>query len=294
MSIHSFLTFWQVIDFMLSGFLELFKVLPKQLENYLQYCKLSSSIVDSCLDCKGKLSYIYPTTLLPLAVKYSGSNLNVLSNCDSARYLNFMIGTKDIDFEKHSTYMPPISLPQDKSSFNKVIEKLYNFHNNGYEYGGENTFKYMIGELSDNIYQHSNFSKAMIFAQKYPKKKFVEICIMDDGIGIPKSLDLAGLKFSDSDHEAIFYATQGLTSKVHENRGFGIGSCISAYCGKTDSSVLIVSKLGAFFIDKNLNPNLFKLPEQYKLEGTLVSFRVPYPCKEVDIYEGGILEKNIY
>lgn len=262
--------------------------LPGQLKNYIEFCRISKSATDTCLDLK-KLGYIYPTTLLPLLVKHPCQNLEIIPEGDCASYLKFMANQKGAETKCDLSYFPPIFLPKDNAEYSPTIKKLYEFHNDGKEYGGEKAFKLTIGELADNIYQHSNFEKAMVFAQKYPHKKFVEICIMDNGIGILNALKAYGAIFS-SDAQAIFYATKGLSSKSEQERGRGIRGCISMYCRSANATMLIVSGTGAVFIDKSLKPNLFKFPDNYNLQGTLISFRIPYPCKEVDIYASGILE----
>lgn len=266
--------------------------IPEQLKNYLAYCKLANSIANSCLDLK-KLDYIYPTTLLPLLMKHPCNELTISPDNDCARYLKYMANSKENPAPNNASYFPPISLPKDKAKYDTIMHYLYKFHSDGKEYGGSNAFKLAIGELTDNIYQHSAFEKAMVFAQKYSKKKFVEICIMDNGVGIPTALKNFGLIF-DSDSKAIYYATKGLSSKEEIDRGRGIKSCISVYCGQTNAQMLIISGTGAFFINKSLKPNLYKFPDNYILKGTLINFRIPYPCKDVDIYEGGILENGVY
>ena len=185
--------------------------IPEQVKNYLVYCKLSNSISNSCLDLKN-LNYIYPTTLLPLLMKHSVQELTIIPDNDCANYLKYMVGSKETLISNAVSYFPPVSLPKKESEYQLTMGKLYKFHNDGKEYGGSNAFKLAIGELTDNIYQHSAFEKAMIFGQKYTKKKFVEICIIDNGIGILNALKNFGLIF-DSDSKAIYYATKGLSSK---------------------------------------------------------------------------------
>lgn len=47
----------------------------------------------------------------------------------------------------------------------------------------------------------------------------------------------------------------------------------------------IVSGKRAAFFKANEPTKLYILQDKYKLKGTLISVRIPYPVKEVDIYE---------
>ena len=43
-------------------------------------------------------------------------------------------------------------------------------------------FKYMIEETLDNITEHSNSDRGFIFAQAYPTKGYLDLCIADRGV----------------------------------------------------------------------------------------------------------------
>ena len=47
-----------------------------------------------------------------------------------------------------------------------------------------NGFKYMIDETLDNITEHSESDRGYIFAQAYPTKGFLDVCIADRGINL--------------------------------------------------------------------------------------------------------------
>lgn len=108
--------------------------------------------------------------------------------------------------------MPIVDLPQDRNQSNKIVDKLQNLHNNGKGYGGRTAFTYLISELIDNIYQHSEFSNASMMAQRYGKRRFVEITIFDNGISIPTCFERDEHRFSH-DCYAIVDALHGKSTK---------------------------------------------------------------------------------
>lgn len=84
-------------------------------------------------------------------------------------------------------------------------------------------FSLIVSELVDNIYEHSDFKTAYVFAQKYPKIGKLEICFVDDGITIPGSFQKIELIYEKQEHyKAIHDALNGLSSKKIVGRGTGL------------------------------------------------------------------------
>ena len=131
------------------------------------------------------------------------------------------------------------------------------------------------------MYDHAEFNNALVMAQRYDKKKFLEITFFDDGITIPGSFSKKGLKFSDS--EALVQALNGLSAKSQE-RGYGLSSNLKILTRGLQGEMFIASGRGAIHITKN-TPKLYKLQEEHRLEGTLISVRIPFPTPQVNIYE---------
>jgi len=262
---------------------------PEILNNYLLFCNYREECfktkVINLRDCK----WIYPTTLLPLGIfiKHNKAEFEYKAPLDHniSNYIALVIGELKIEYSEDKSYIPAVTLPKDQKQSGKVLDSIFKLHNNGEEYGGENAFKYLVEELVDNIYQHSNFTNALVMAQKYDKKHFVEICFFDDGISIPGNFERRGMKFEDE--EAIAEAVNGLSTKSQE-RGHGLNSNLKIFTKGLNGEMLIVSRGGAIFVNKNVQ-KLYKLREIYKLSGTLISIRVPYPTPKIDIYQGGYL-----
>lgn len=87
--------------------------------------------------------------------------------------------------------------------------------------------RYILSELFDNIFEHSESDYAFLTFQNYPNLKKIEICISDIGIGLlgsyKKTNSSLEKNFSDiiTDLDAIKSATEGNSTKSVE-RGFGI------------------------------------------------------------------------
>ncbi len=225
-------------------------------------------------------TWFYPTTLLPLgsflrkerSMKYIAPKDPKVSS-----YINLVMKGK---IQRNKTYIPCVALPKKREEANTVLESIFEMHNNGREYGGETVFKYLISELVDNIYEHSQFSQAFVIAQRYSQHGFVEICFFDDGITIPGSYKKQGKIFKD--HEAIVAAVNGESTKSKE-RGFGLSTNLAILTKGLKGEIFIVSGSGAIYAKKG-QQKLYKLQTPHILQGTLVSVRIPYPASKVDIY----------
>jgi hypothetical protein len=172
-----------------------------------------------------------------------------------------------------------------KKKFQLFLKRIFDFNSNGVEYGGENAFKYLIGEMVTNIYEHSMFNNALVMAQKYATKKYVDICFCDNGISIPGSFERAGMFFED-DFEAIGAAINGTSSKMNHERGWGMGSSARICLEGLGGSMLIASRGGTIEFHQG-NPKRYIDTDRsdYRYSGTLISMRFPYPAPEVDVYE---------
>jgi hypothetical protein len=110
------------------------------------------------------------------------------------------------------TFVPFIKLPKISKDYDmeshKIFDSIREWSENIYE-----PLEFVIDELVGNIYQHANHTNAYILAQYYPMRRFVEVAIIDDGIGIPKSLRDAYNFDNLNDSELIIKAIEGYSSK---------------------------------------------------------------------------------
>lgn len=148
---------------------------------------------------------------------------------------------------------------------------------------------YLLSEIVDNIVEHSDSSYGYIFAQYYKNKKdkFIDICIVDEGISILGSYLKNKKDNISSDIDAIQKASIGVSTKNRpdaENRGYGI---------VTSRKMLVDGLKGQFFLfsggafyryhhnGSKVLENYVDLPDGIKWDGTIVLLRVPY-CENED------------
>ncbi|HRU11298.1 MAG: hypothetical protein KBH31_03385 [Methanomassiliicoccales archaeon] len=259
---------------------------PALVEGYLEYARIQTKYYETGTIDLGNIGWIYPSTLLPcvgLVANDPDAPFIPPSDPNVAGYIAAMITRGSDNTPLGSTYVPIVALPSDERDLSPVLQRLYRLNNDGREYGGECAFKYVVGEFVANIYEHSHFHHAYIMAQKYPGKGFVEFSFYDDGMTIPGSLSSAGMNFKN-DVEAIAMAVNGLSSKKMEGRGYGLQHNVEISIKGLMAEISLVSRSGILHIDGN-GPKGYMLREKYKLNGTGISVRSPYPAKEVNIYE---------
>lgn len=58
---------------------------------------------------------------------------------------------------------------------------------------GSSSLSYLISELLDNIYEHSQSPNGYVFSQYLEKEGVINLCIADTGITIAGSFKRAGL-----------------------------------------------------------------------------------------------------
>ncbi len=255
---------------------------PELLQEYRKFCEIREKSKKSNVIDLSSYSFFHPTSMLLLADFLIDNKSSMEYIPPSPSVQNYISTVMKKSYSEGATYMPIVDLPQDKNQSNKIIDKLQNLHNNGKDYGGRNAFTYLIGELIDNIYQHSEFSNASVMAQRYGKRGFVEITIFDDGISIPTCFEKGGHNFS-YDCYAIVDALHGKSTKHDVERGHGLRSLVNLYIEGIGGELLLVSRNGAVYKKKS-EEKCYNAEGTYELSGTLVSIRIRYPAPVVDIY----------
>lgn len=141
-----------------------------------------------------------------------------------------------------------------------------------------NGLKYMIDETLDNITEHSESDRGYIFAQAYPQKGFLDVCIADKGVTLLGSYQkLAGNEIS-TDSEAIKAANRGISSKNlpdAENRGFGIKTSKQMLIKGLGGQYLMISG-GSLYVKSPLKDGFYSMPDGLRWNGTIVALRIPY------------------
>ena len=186
--------------------------------------------------------------------------------------------------EKYSnrTYIPIIAFPSgtntdEKEAISTVVENII-IRQSNIERNIAQGIKYMVDEAIDNITEHSESPFGYIFAQAYPKKGFLDICIADKGITLKGSYEKLVDNEISSDLEAIKAANRGISSKnlpEAENRGYGIWTSKRMIVEGLNGQYLMISG-GNIYHKGPAVDRFYSMPDGLRWNGTLVALRIPY------------------
>ncbi|MCX8174244.1 MAG: hypothetical protein N3F63_06550 [Thermoplasmata archaeon] len=151
--------------------------------------------------------------------------------------------------------------------------------------GYKNPVKYSFSELTTNVVEHSKSEKEYLFAQYYPKKKFMDICILDTGRGIAQTYKEEN-KWELSDKDAITKAVEGYstTKNLEGERGCGLRHSIKIVCEGLEGEFILVSGSAILYSEK-AEKKLFSVSNFY-WQGVVVLFRIPTrEAKQFNLYD---------
>lgn len=255
--------------------------MPELVDNFVKFCSIRSehnkiANPKQILDLSDH-NFFYPTTLLPTLDFMSKNSLDVLLNPNTYGYVEKILNPS---FRSNKTYVPFRELnPRDRVRRGKTIEEIFDLMD--HSYGGKMALSLLLYEFTDNIYEHSEFSRAFIMAQNYPTKRFTEICFYDNGISIPGNFTKYNIHY-ENDKNAVKKAIEGTSTKDEfAERGWGINRLVEMFIEEANGEIFIASRNGGVYVDKN-EPRLYKLGDTYKIHGTLVSLRISK--SDIDIY----------
>ena len=180
------------------------------------------------------------------------------------------------------TYIPIISFPaqtnsDDKEAIISVVESMM-IRQSNVPANVSTGIKYIIGETIDNITEHSETDRGFVFAQSYPLKGYLDLCIADRGISLLGSYQKARDYEILSDLEAIKAANRGISSKnlpEAENRGYGIIISKRMLVEGLGGQYLMISG-SSFYFNGNGFDNFYSLPPGLRWQGTIIALRIPY------------------
>ena len=136
--------------------------------------------------------------------------------------------------------------------------------------------KYFISEITDNATDHSRTDRTFIFAQYYKLREYIDLCIIDNGIGIRGSYDLASIPVNN-DMEAIQKAVAGISTKGKE-RGYGIHTTMNAVVQGLGGKFALYSGL-ALLTNTTMNET------QQPWQGTFLALRIPKRTQGFRLYD---------
>lgn len=235
------------------------------------------------------LNWASPLLILPISAYICETDSKYIPAVDEGvlSYLNtiyFPQGVSSVSIFKRDLSYIPISLLKQKDRVERErLESLFSmmvYKSLKAMPGTQNAVYYPITELVTNIFEHSKKDRGWIFAQFYPKKNFLDLCILDRGRGLAKSyLEEQFLKVSDL--TAIKLAMIGRSVKPSVERGYGLRTSKRVICEGLDGSFVILSG-GAALISKGMRQKLVKLPS-FNWQGVIIAYRIPQPRKPIDI-----------
>lgn len=139
---------------------------------------------------------------------------------------------------------------------------------------------YLLGELIDNMTEHSHGKHGYIFSQYLKKEGCIDLVLGDDGITIFGSYVRAGKYLNEingNEVKALTFANEGRSTKNlpnAENRGYGISSSKRMLVDGLNGSFFMLSG-GAFHRHDSNGSVYVKLPPTINWNGTIILMRIP-------------------
>lgn len=145
---------------------------------------------------------------------------------------------------------------------------------------------YLIDELTNNVADHSESKKGILFAQFYPSKNYMDVCIADFGRGIKQTYLDSGKANPTSHEEAIELAIKGRSTKNQTvSRGFGISTSRRMLTEGLRGKFFLFSG-NAMFYQNTEKQAIIELPEGAHFKGCMVALRIPtIPNTAFDFYK---------
>lgn len=258
--------------------------------------------IDNCQDdtvtvCFDERSFVTPLFVLPLLIYKNSSNKKIIFKSKSS-YIDtifFVQGglksnlpemalfKRKINGYSQKTYIPIINFSAIESASeerNAVLTVVSDLLKNQLNLSTNVLIgvKYLIEENIDNIIEHSDSKCGYIFSQYYPQKKYLDLCIADNGITLLGSYK----KMKDNnifDHlTAMKAANSGISTKnlpEVENRGYGIATSKKMLIDGLSGNYIMLSG-NVLYIKTGGSEEYISLPPFLNLGGTIVAMRIPY------------------
>lgn len=186
-------------------------------------------------------------------------------------------------------FNPNIEAHSDKAQriIKETLRNQIGLHINLYT-----TVSYFMGELVDNISEHSDSESAFIHSQYVPQEGMIYLFIADKGKSIYTSFATderySGLLTQD-ESSAINLALEGKSTKNRpdtENRGYGISTTRKIVVEVLGGAFYILSG-GVFYgYERDEDSQIADLPNDLQWDGTAILLKIPTKLPEnFDIYQ---------
>ena len=203
--------------------------------NYMIKVIAETEAADAVLWDFADVTFLHPFFLAPLAIYKNTSGKDIKCVNMSLRiqaYLNSICFDRMLYFNQEKredieavmqkytdkTYLPLCSFAMNnanKDTFGSIMKAILMKQTNiGRK--GNSSLSYLISELLDNIYEHSQSPYGYLFSQYSEKEGVINLCIADTGISIAGSFEKAGLyqeEIDGNEAEALKLANEGYSTK---------------------------------------------------------------------------------
>lgn len=271
--------------------------------------RTENSRVERVLWDFSEVTFLHPFFLLPLRL-YKEKSCKDITLCNvsykvrqyfaAIHFEDFFEISADLSLEEHlRSYLTRSYLPlcrwkvttgtkvdEVQRTLQKVIERQ-----SGAGKAITTPLSYFLGELIDNIEQHSESQYTYVFSQYLQSERCIDLCIADEGITIygsyirtKKYLDQIG----GNEAQALILANDGLSTKdrpAAENRGYGISGSKRMLVSGLGGAFFMLS--GSAFHRHDATGAIFvNLPKTIVWNGTIILLRIPVDIPpSFNIYE---------
>lgn len=275
----------------------------KELVCNLQYL---GDCEDKSLIKISKIDFITPLSITPISAVINKKNLEYNYNEINVSYLKTICFPEGVEgVEKDSlqkTYFPIVHLNIENLSKIDMTHRLGSLHtkylnlikNNiiadqrFFALVTNNTFGFLLGEMLDNIEEHSEAKNVYLFAQYWPKINTCEVCILDDGQGVFKSLKKAGRSVKNSEDALRKILGTGLSAKTDfgdTKRATGIKNTRATLTNKEINGEFLIISGDSIFLDSANHDEKFVKLTKYFYDGTIVVLRLTRPISQFNLYD---------
>lgn len=243
------------------------------------------------------LTFVYPFLILPLSglishyrnkdievkILYSSACKSYLDTIKFENDINTASSDSKIDsleYYRTKTYLPVCVIPSQKESSKEREELLTVFEDilvSQLNIKGQlrTAISYLLSEAITNIVDHAQIENGYIMVQNYPNKEFLDVCIIDTGIGIKQSYDPIKYPNIITDSDAMNNAVNGKSTKKQAvSRGYGISTSRKMLVKGMHGKYFLFSG-GAFYFFSNENEVINEVDDSFKWDGTMLALRIP-------------------
>ena len=200
-------------------------------------------------------------------VKFPDGLINANGNLDEFKGKTYV---PLVYFTAKNTFDAPLSREKSISAFENLLRRQVNMDSKL-----TSIMAQLIAELTNNVADHSLCDNGIIYAQYFPSKNFIDLCITDNGQGIFNSYTGNKRFKPETNEEALRMALKGNSTKDRaESRGYGI-STSRKLLSKGLRGAFFIWSGSSFFTQTYNREDLIKVPDDFHFQGCYIALRIP-------------------